>query len=758
MKKLIIILCLISGYGLAAQVLEIPTLKSKGINAKATKLETKQFDFVEGKGLTLNQSDIETFDSEGRLKAISRTVHSSGQKYLYTYKLSRKGILEEEKIVNAANNETVRITTYDYKKGNLIKTTQVQGTITFVKNYSYNKSGHLIKMEAIENGTSKGEEIFNVDDKGRRIQFSQKQPGQETAKPISTYTYAIEGEFEIKTEIRNVNGAKYEIVTTKDLNANRNIKETTKNLSNSESGFINSLYVEDENGTWIKGEMVDKQFGRSRLVLRKITYIDGTETGRLSMVAEDARARYYRQNNQYQVLYNGKVTQTGTAEDLADTNDRLVYNEADSAMILLKGYDDKAYQSTWHEAQIISFGKNKMIWLGRKNGIDVFQKGKKLHSGSGSNTKINTYKVGNTTLVYVSDKVKKTFIAKDFDSEDHLGKIQFPEFTDEHTYWGKATDSTYILLSHGNSLGINSQSEDKKGNMIVKSRAGDWYSLVGFRELFDNKKPGELFSAVFLNDPLKDIKEGELYEADFSSFKHDNFKKNQYNLKTRDGLKVTGLAIQSVKTKDDELITYFPLTQQYLKMDGYYAVSGEEDLLDQPVTVLLGGSKDGYYMYNDGANINFYQQGVAASKYRFGARNLDENTKQYGAILYDSVRNASYGMNYDLTLGDRMGPMKKLPLIQYNIYLLKLAGGKWVLFNRGGLIGSYEFTAMDNGTAVYFFKDNNGKIGAYRFEGYTDAKAGDFMASDYVSGQEATKLSARLGVNPLIPVEKDKKP
>lgn len=762
MKKLFVIFGLIALNVLSAQVLEVPSLKSKGIMARASTIEINQYDFVKDKGLTFTQTDVETYDEKGRLAVLDRKVHSTGLSYRYTYKLSRKGFLEEEKIINAANNETIRITTYAYKKGLLITTTQVQGTVTFVKNYSYNKNGYLIKVVAAENGASKGEEIFQVDEKGRRTRNSQKLPTEEVARTISTFTYATEGNLEIKTETRNVNEVKYEIVTTKDIEKDRNLKETTKNLSDSKSGFNNFQFVNDEKGSWIKGEIIDDQFGRSRLILKKITYTDGTISGRIERKPEDDLARYYRQNDNFQVIINGKIATTGSAMDIFDSKDRLSYNALHNAWVLMKGYDAESYQTTWHEGQIVTNTKDAIIWVHNSKGIEMYQNGKKLKSSTlKTNGDYSESIVANTRLIYFGGDIKGSMVVRGIDKTTDLGKVEVAEFTKKHNYWAKSSDTTYVTVGYGKSLTISGQAEDSSGNNLVTVRVGDgsyFYLLPKFREGFDTGKPGDVFPAIYLQEPLKELSVEGVYDADFSSFKYDNLKNGQYSLKSIDSRTIHSLAMPTVKTSDNQLMVYFPLTKQYLRMDDYYSAPDDQDFLDHSVSVMLDGFSDGYYVYNEGANIGFYQQGTAASKYRFGSHSLEENTRQYGAVLYDSVRNVTYGMNYDLALGDVMGPMKKLPKIQYNVYLLKLDNGRWIVFNRGGKIANYDYATIDGSNAILFFKDNNGKVGAYRFEGSAEAKGGEFIASNYVTGEEAIKLSERLGINPFNPIEKDKKP
>lgn len=762
-KILLSLIVLMACVCLNAQIMEVSTLKSKGLNGPATKVEVNQFNFVEEKGLMLAQSDVETYDEKGRLVGIDRKIHASGQIYRYTYKLSKKGLLEEEKIVNAVNNETVRITTYAYKKGKVVSTTQVQGTVTFVKNYSYNKKGFLIQMEAIENGTSKGVEIYEVDEKGRRTLNSQKLPTDEEAKTLSTFKYETQDNLEFKTEIRTVNGVQYEIVGTKDINTNRNLKETTNNLSDSKSGFNNLTYVDDVKGSWVKGEIIDNQFGRSKLILKKITYTDGTSTGRIEMKPEDDRARYYRQNSKFQVIINGKIETTGTALDILDSKDRLAYNASRHTWVLMKGYDAETYQTTWHESLIVTNTKDDVIWVHNSTGIDMYQNGKKLKSSTTSNYgDYSEYATANTNIIYFGGDIRKTMVVQGIDKTTDLGQVKVAELTEEHNYWVKSSDTTYVAVGYGKYLKLQGQSEDGDGDNLVTVRVGDgsyFYLLPKFRERFDNGKPGDIYPSTYLQDPLSAINESGTYGADFSSFKYDNLKNSQYSLKTVDGRVVHGLAMPTTKTQDDRLMTYFPLTNEYLRLDGYYTKSDDRDFLDETVSVLLKGSKDAYYLYNNAKSIAFYKSGAKIGPHKYGSHKLDQNTLTYGAVVYDSTFVSTYGMNYDLSKGDRMGPMKKLPYNQSSAYLLKLENGNWIVFEKGVKVGNYDYSVINEESAVHFFKNKtNGEINAYRFDKYKEAKSGDFISAVTLTGAEASRLSAKLQVNPLRPVEKEEAP
>ncbi len=758
MKKLLILSGLFIWMSLDAQVLEVPTLKSKGVALGAVKVELNQFDYVKDKGLTLSQSDVETYDEKGRLISIDRKVQSTGLSYRYTYKLSKKGILEEEKIVNSANNQTVRTTTYTYKKGLLVTTTQVQGTVTFVKNYSYNKDGHMIKMEAIENGTAKGEEIYQVDEEGRQTRKSQKLPTEEVARTISTFTYSTEGNLETKTETRNVNNVKYEIVVIKDLNTERNLKETNKNLSNSKSGFSNSLFVDDEKGSWTKGEVLDNGHGRPRLVLRKITYQDGSSTGRTYMAPEDDRAQYYRQSNDFQVLINGAVANTTRAFGVPNSDDRLTYHPLSTSWILLKDYNKESYQTTWHEGQMITHTENEVLWAKGAKGVAVYQNGKALESTTASTSgTYNEYPIVDTRVLYFGKELQKTLVVKGVGKGDDLGKVQIADFTDTHRYWGKASDSTFTLVTYGGYTGIHQQIEDVEGNKLVAAtkQLTQWYSLPKFNEGFDNGSPGDLFPAAYLTDPAKEIKEGALFTHDLENLVYDNLKDNKFRLKTEDGKLVTNVTNQTLKTHDNELIAYFPLTKRFILMENYYEDSDAEDFLDQPVTTLMEGHPMGYYLYNDGAKIAFYRSYQEIRRYRFDARKLNDQTRKYTAVLYDSTTTKSYKMNYDLDQEARMGPIEELPYDDINTYILKFESGGWVIFEQGTLVRNYDYSVMDGNHVIHFFKDQiTGKAKAYKFKDFKDAEAGDFISSELVSERELVDLSLKLKVNPLKPIEK----
>ncbi len=752
MKKLFLLAGFMSWTLVNAQVLEIPTLKSKGINAKATKVELKQYAFINNKGLTLNQSDIESYDEKGRLASIDRTIHSSGLKYRYTYTLNKKGKIDQEKIVNAANNQTVRTTSYSYKKGLLASTTQVQGTVTLVKKYLYNDDSYLTKVEVTENGSPKGEEIYRVDDQGRRTRTSQKLPDKEVASTISTFTYTQQDSIETKTEIRNVNGVKYEIVTTKDTNTDRNLKEVTKNMSNSQSGFNNLIYENDTKGSWIKGEVIDDNFGRSRLILKKITYADGTVTGHDEMVfPDDYRAQYIRKYSQKQVAINGKVYNTTSPSSLDYTSDRICYAFDLNAWIIMKNYDSNTSMSKWAEAQVIKGGSKVVLWSASSAGIKVFNHGKEVLKGTSRNS-YSGYEAGGSIVAYIRGELHKSFIVEH--PSKTPGKVFSASLTDHDHYWSKVSDTTYVLVGYGKSVGLEKQLEDTQGNKLAMRSLGTvyyWYTLPGFRKKFDEGGIGEVYPAQLVAD-TKTIGKDENFKADFSRFTYDKLKNGRYRLKTVNGLKTTNIASKTAKTPDNELIAYFPLTQQYLKMDDFYTLSNDQESLEQNVTIMLDSSAYAYYMYNDGKNIVFYNNGERFSGYSFKSHLLDKNNStEYGALLYDSLSNISYGMTYNTAGPKRMEAMRKLPANSKGAYLLKLEGGRWIIYMKGQKVSNYDFSISRNkDEVIHFYKSDKGKVGALQFTGFAQAKVGDFIYANNLIQSEVEKLLKELNVDPNL--------
>ena len=750
MKKTLTLLGLFLVVGMNAQDLKVPTLASKGIKGKATKMELSRFDFVKDKGLTLTQSDVEHYDEKGRLTSIERTVHSSGAKYLYTYQLNKKGLLEQVKITNATNNQTIRTTDYEYKKNQLVKTTQVQGTVTFVRDYSYDKNGHLIKVVATENGTLKGEETYEVDSEGRRTKKSQKLPTDTEAKTLSTFTYKTENGKEVKTENRDVNGVKYEIVVTKDLNTDRNLKETTKNLSNSQSGHNDFLYEEDAKGSWIKGEIIDNQFSRSRLILRKITYSDGEVGGRTKMVSpDDDRAQYIRQYSQSQVAVNGMTYNSSTPTDLDYTTDRLTFVSGLNLWVLLKDYDGQTSRKTWTEGQVIAAGRDKVLWSPSSNGIKVFAKGKRLFESPNSVEAYSDYEIGGSTVAYIRANINQSFVAEH--SADQAGKVLKAKLSDQDYYWGKASDSTYVLTAFGKSIKLEKQLEDKEGNKLAMRSIGAvyyWYGLPNFRNYFDEGKVGDIHEASYLTKPLDAIGKEFNFSVDFSGFSYVKLKDRRYSLRSKNGTKVTSIASKSVRTPDDQLMAYFPLTEQYLKMDNYYKLEEGKEHTGQSVTPMLVNHTHAYYIYNEGKSINFYKPGERFSGYAFNSHKLNGEKTVYGALLYDSLSNLSYGMTYDTQDDKKMGPMYPLPGNSKGAYLLKLENNRWVIFQKGQKIGDYTFSALrDNGDVIHFYKEK-GKTGALEFSGFKDAEVGSFIYANNLLDTQVKEFLTELGFDP----------
>ena len=745
-----------------AQDLKVPTLESKGVKGQVKTIEWYNYQFIENQGLVYVKKDVETYDDEGRLSTILSHLITNNQTYKYVYSLDKKGLLTEMKIVNPSNNLALQTTSYEYKKGLVSKTTQVQSPNSVERTYEYDNNDHLISVEVKQNGTVQLNEYYEVDAEGRRTKLSSKLPTETQPKIVSTYTYeVIDGEL-ITTEKRNTDQGEFVIVKYTDQASKRDLLEQTTRVSNGQKGTNRQVFEDDERGNWIKGEIIDDQFGRGRLVIRKITYTDGLETGRTEMKSpEDDRGQYIRKYTQMQLAVNGKIANTSSAFDLPSSNDRLVYVTATNSWFLLKGYDDNSNMTSWAEAEIITNKYDAIIYvsLGVNGGIYAYQNGKRLFEGTATYSDYSSYQIGPSTVAYVRGNLNKTFVAEH--PERQIGKVVIAELTEDDYYWGKATDSTYILTAFGRSIGVQKQLEDKSGNKLVNYKSGAlyyWYMLPNFRKRFDEGEPGDIYPARYLRDPLNELKDSNLVNVDFSGFAYDKLANGNYRLKSKDGSILTAIASKTVKTPDDQLLGYFPLTKQYLRMDGFYSLESGKEFTNQKVSVMLDSSAYAYYLYNEGQSIVFYEPDKRMSKYKFSSHKLDNNKKVYGAVLYDSVANMSYGMNYDLDGPLGMGPMNKLPYNAGNVYLLKLEANRWVIFEKGNKVDSYDFSQFnkDKTQVIHFYKGGNNKVRAYQFPNFEESQPGDFIYANHLTDKEVAEMLSELSIDPsLAPVEKE---
>ena len=237
----------------------------------------------------------------------STTEIQNNRSYKTLYQLTKKGLLEEVRIVNPENNVALRTTTYAYKKGNLSQTSQVQGNTTIEKTYVYDKQDRIVEVETVQNGNISLNEYYEYDGEGRRSKISRKLASSGQLKVASTFTYEVLEGKKVTIEKRNTAQGEYEILRTTDLSNNRDIKEETTKISANQKGWRDQVYADDNQGNWIKGEVVDDNFGRSRLVLRKITYKDNIVTGRIAMQSpEDDRGQFLRRGTNKQLAINGK--------------------------------------------------------------------------------------------------------------------------------------------------------------------------------------------------------------------------------------------------------------------------------------------------------------------------------------------------------------------------------------------------------------------------------------------------------------------
>ncbi len=747
MKNFILLLFMLYGFTAKAQLFEAVTLESKGVKGKATSIVNTYYEFVAEKGLQKAIIETEKYDEKGNLISISRDELLTGNKYEYSYELDKKGVLEVEKISNGATGLNLRNTKYDYKKGLLTTTTQVQGLITTVKNYSYNNKDQLIATEVLENGEWKGAIYTERDELNRITKTSQKLQGEDSARVISIYEYKDEGGNEVTGETRATANGTFTIITLTDKATKLKVQETTKNLGNNQQSVLKHYYESDAQGSWIKSEVLDEQFGRSSLVLRKITYADGQITGRTEMAPEDNRAQYFRQYAKVSVAINGKIVPAYNPNLISGTDDYITNVASINATIILKGYNKSSNHTTWHEGVIVSHNPDDIFWAGSPNYPTIFQKGLIVTTGK------YRYDVGANSINYLTNQNKSFLAIKQPEEKPGLKKA---ELLEENRFWAKMTDSTYVLVSKGYSVNIRKQLELPGGDKLILSYLGGadgWFILPDFRTKFDEGKPGDIHTTEYLEEPLKQLKE-RYPSINFNSIVYDNLPKNKYRLKTVDGTVVSGIAETAAWAPDNQQVIYFPLTSAYYRLDGFYDKADDEELTNQPVTLLSKGEKSIYYLYNENKNITYFVGGTRLIKSNLGSRKLYADQLKYGAVVYDSTTNASYGMQYDLKGTTKIGPMKALPWNSAQTYIMKLEKGQWVIFEKGEGMSNYDYSLMDGDDVVHFYTNALNVVKAYRFKGFKSIEPGDFLPAEFVPDNEVASLATKLKVDPSKPKEK----
>jgi len=754
MKAIRLFFLLLLGCGyvqLQAQVLEVPTLKSKGINGQVNTVEWHSFQAIKDKGNTYVKKDIETYDDQGRLVSVLTENYQNNQSYKTIYTLNKKGLLTQIQIVNPSNNLALRTTSYEYKKGLLIKTSQSQGANTMVKDYSYNKQKQLVAVKVAQNGTLSLEEFYELDTEDRRTKVSRKLPADAAAKVTSTFSYELKDGQLISTENRTTDQGQFVITKTTMAANRRDISEVTKRVSDGQQGVNRQFFEDDEQGNWVKGEVIGDQYSRSQVVLRKFTYTDGTTTGRAQLAfPEDYHAQFIRQYSQKQVAINGKVYNSSTAYDLEYTADRLTYVADLKAWVLLKDYDKNSNMRAWSEAHVLAGGKEEVYWAATSIGIDVFNAGKKVFQGT-AKTNYSAYELGDSYAAYIRGDINKPFVAEH--AAEQGGKLIKAALTDDYFNWAKVSDSTYVLTNRGQAVIFQSQFEDADGNKLAQGKQGStylWYLLPGFRDKFENTAVGDIHPAEPIFDLAMFLKGGRI-KADFSSFSYVKYADNRYGLITRDGQKATGIASKTFKTPDDKLVAYYPLTQQYLQMEKYYQLESGKEWKNQKVSIVSDSTAYVYYTYNENKSIVFYTPEGKIDKKAFANHRLIPDKEAFGALVYDSLSKASYAMNYDLDVDSGFGPMRKLPANGHSAYILKLEGGRWVIFEKGIKVQDYTFSkATEEGSVIHFYKGETGKANAMRFRGFVDASVGDFLPSHMLYQEDVDKYLKDLGIDPEL--------
>ena len=134
------------------------------------------------------------------------------------------------------------------------------------------------------------------------------------------------------------------------------------------------------------------------------------------------------------------------------------------------------------------------------------QNGKKLkNTALSSSGEYSEYSVADSRVAYFRN-LNKTMVVRGVGKGD-LGKPLPVEFSEQNIYWGKASDSTFVTITYGQTIGIAKQIEDSEGNKLVQSAGyNTWYSLPDFRNGFDNGTSGDVFPGIQLAEPIKEIK------------------------------------------------------------------------------------------------------------------------------------------------------------------------------------------------------------------------------------------------------------
>ncbi|MGW8121069.1 hypothetical protein ACV07N_00305 [Roseivirga echinicomitans] len=742
MKNIIYLLLITFAISVKAQNMGTTTLESIGVKGKAATIESVYYEFNANNGLHKAVIEIEKYDNNGNRVSLNRNELLTGNKFDYTYELDRKGALLVEKIANSATGLTVITKKCEYKNDLLISTTQVQDLISNVENFSYNDKGQLVGIEVLKNGNLIGNIYHERDEENRIIKIFQKLKDEETKRATSEFKYREEGDLEATDETRATENGTLSLITLYEKTTKRLVKETVKNLGNNHQTNVNKYYENDEKGSWVKSELLDDQFGRSSLVLRKITYSDGQITGRTEMLPEDDRAQYIRSSyDRFSVAVNGKVVPATNPMSISETNDFVTYVASLNTTIVLKLFLHNTNPTTWYEAVIVSHNPEDVFWYGNPTQPIVYQRGVVLHP---YNT--NGYKVGYSSINYISN-LDKSFLAI-APMEAAGAGLKKADLMDDNIFWAMMTDSTYALILRGSGIRVRKQLKGLNGSRLINTNIGEngWYFLSDFESKYDDGKPGDFHVAEQLKEPLKQLK-GYFPTVNFSRFVYDRLANGSHKLKTADGTVVTDISESFFLAPDNQVVTYFSLTGEYLRLDGYYDMPDDKDFLNQPITVLSKGSASIFYLYNENENIVNFVDGTKLTKSNFSAVKLFRDQEIYGAIVYDSIMGRSHGMQFDIKGTAQVGPLVYLPWNFTEAYIMKIEEEGWAIFEKGVRVKSDDFCLLDGNDVVYFHTNALGVVKAYHFIDFNALKIGEFILAEMVPDNDMPSLASKLKID-----------
>lgn len=433
----------------------------------------------------LSDTEVFRYHNSKLMDAYQKINRADANRTFRKFIYNDQGLLHTVEVsANGSNEGTQKLVFFYDANGNAVKIEKHRDRKVSFVSYQYDSNSKMVqKSRTNERGTTYQIETLTYDKEGR---LSTWRSDDQVMKSKSTknYSYARDNGFLTTTiEIEEFTGAKsIEYITTNSLGHEVIFNEKMTNGLLYESSKV---YLLDDNSNWIRRERLTSNT-RKGYTLRRITYADGTVTGRLESMPDDAFVKWRSSGASMEIQVDGKnIRNSVKSVYLHGSPDVLAYDFSRGLSFIMEGYkNDSSYK--WKPALAVRTN-NDLYWKISDEGFHVYYKG--------TPSSVSVSLLVNDDVILYLPSAHQSFLLKDYKANSN-GKLHAAETMSLGTnaFWFKTEGDSFRLVINGAYAGgtlpnkwLNSK------DLIINDEAGNpRFALKGYADA----KVGEIYPAT----------------------------------------------------------------------------------------------------------------------------------------------------------------------------------------------------------------------------------------------------------------------